>query len=795
MDVQKTPAPTRLGLRRFLSREFFCGAESRGAALVYSALAFVVALLFARTHALFGMYPFALGLLAAADRRVPLLFAGACIGALTVDARGYIYIVAYLIVVLLRLFLSHPRAEGRLLPACAEYFEEAPALRSATACVGGLFLAVYQLLAGGLGMASLQFSCMAVLLPTLFCMAAIGYFSSGRMPYDILEAAPAPWRQYGDARAWYEALGVAALCLGLVHSAGGSALFGISLSLALSAFFALFFPVKWGTLRGGAAAVLIALGTGELLYLPAYAAMACLSGLLRHVGNFYSLAVGCLAGCALAFALRGNEAVLSFLPEAIVSAVLTWPLFRNLAQITRAGQEKQRRASAQGEDAAARYRPVMEHIRTLSGAYASLSDIFRCLSDAAGRPSEAEYRAACQAVFDHHCQGCAGQGGCWERGDKNAARALDCLAEQYSRGTPPAEIRVPESLMRSCGCFPRMREEVRTACATLEENKRRCEKNGVFSQTYAMTAEVLADAVRRETGEEREDRALGREAARVFAEAGIPVRRVSVCGARHRVLLASGVRWNAQSDDAVALRHRLEEVLHCRLSEATFEAQEGVMCLRMESVHALCPVVHQASASRSREVSGDAFSTFEGNGGYHYALLSDGMGSGQEAAVTSGICGAFLAQMLAAGTSKGTALKALNTVLCQRGNECSATIDLLELDLIYGKACFVKSGAAASYVKRGDNLFRIRSSTVPIGILQALDAEKIRFDVREGDVVILLSDGISQAPDDAAWLCEMLCNAWDPDGDAMAERILEGARSHSETGDDMTVALIEIRAA
>jgi hypothetical protein len=49
------------------------------------------------------------------------------------------------------------------------------------------------------------------------------------------------------------------------------------------------------------------------------------------------------------------------------------------------------------------------------------------------------------------------------------------------------------------------------------------------------------------------------------------------------------------------------------------------------------------------------------------------MGSGREAAVTSGISGAFLHQTLAAGASKGVAMRALNTVLAERGCECFAS--------------------------------------------------------------------------------------------------------------------------
>jgi stage II sporulation protein E len=151
--------------------------------------------------------------------------------------------------------------------------------------------------------------------------------------------------------------------------------------------------------------------------------------------------------------------------------------------------------------------------------------------------------------------------------------------------------------------------------------------------------------------------------------------------------------------------------------------------------------------------------------------------------------------MLSAGMSCGVALESLNGILSARGEECSATVDLLEMDLLSGRAFFIKSGAAVSYVRRGERLFRIRAGTAPIGILPTPDAEKTEFRLQEGDAVIMLSDGISPSPDDAFWLCELLTSGWEEDTERMAERILSAARRENEARDDMTVAILTVQAA
>ena len=87
---------------------------------------------------------------------------------------------------------------------------------------------------------------------------------------------------------------------------------------------------------------------------------------------------------------------------------------------------------------------------------------------------------------------------------------------------------------------------------------------------------------------------------------------------------------------------------------------------------------------------------------YFYALISDGMGTGEDAAFTSELCSVFLEKMLGAGNSIETSLKMLNGFIRSKSRassagECSATVDLLELDLLTGSASFVKSGATCLF--------------------------------------------------------------------------------------------------
>ena len=125
--------------------------------------------------------------------------------------------------------------------------------------------------------------------------------------------------------------------------------------------------------------------------------------------------------------------------------------------------------------------------------------------------------------------------------------------------------------------------------------------------------------------------------------------------------------------------------------------------------------------------------------------------------------------------------------------ECSATVDLLEIDLVNGKAFFCKCGAAPTYIFRSGSLFKIRSETLPLGILEEVDCKAISFEVDRGDLIVMLSDGAVMGKEECPWLFELLSCTGDRDRpEAIADRIIRRAKSQGSP-DDISVAVIKIK--
>jgi stage II sporulation protein E len=124
--------------------------------------------------------------------------------------------------------------------------------------------------------------------------------------------------------------------------------------------------------------------------------------------------------------------------------------------------------------------------------------------------------------------------------------------------------------------------------------------------------------------------------------------------------------------------------------------------------------------------------------------------------------------------------------------ECSATLDLLQLDTVSGEAIFFKSGAAPTYVCHGGNLFKLRSRTMPLGILAEPDVKEMHIDLDAGDMVVMMSDGVTGGREDCPYLFDLLRqNADSLGGSRTADLILKYARSNPEP-DDVSLFVIKI---
>ncbi|MCL2202776.1 MAG: stage II sporulation protein E [Defluviitaleaceae bacterium] len=202
-------------------------------------------------------------------------------------------------------------------------------------------------------------------------------------------------------------------------------------------------------------------------------------------------------------------------------------------------------------------------------------------------------------------------------------------------------------------------------------------------------------------------------------------------------------------------------------------------------------VAHRAKSTNRG--SGDSYSFMELKNGSCLLVLSDGMGSGERAKRESEATVGLLEDFIESGFDKELAVRMINSVLVLKSNEESfATLDICSVDLYTGSAEFIKIGAASTFLLRGGKVRVIRSSSLPIGMLNDVDLEITTQKLEHNDVILMVTDGVTPDTEKEKWLADTLSHCRFRNPQDIADYILaeaEGA-SRGKTGsakDDMTV--------
>lgn len=191
--------------------------------------------------------------------------------------------------------------------------------------------------------------------------------------------------------------------------------------------------------------------------------------------------------------------------------------------------------------------------------------------------------------------------------------------------------------------------------------------------------------------------------------------------------------------------------------------------------------------------SGDNFAVMNLDSGQTFMSICDGMGSGKRAKKYSEIVIDLLEKMIDSGFEESTILKLANSIMLT-GNQWQepAAVDMALIDQYSGICQFLKLGAACTYIKRGNWVECIKSTSLPMGVLEEVDMETITKKLYHGDFVIMVSDGIVDAldcTDKEEAMGRIIMNIQTSNPKQMAISILSQAlaRCKGVPEDDMTV--------
>lgn len=761
----------------------------------------------------FETFPMGVALLAACGKNAPFVWAGLIVASLVNFESGVatVFIGTYTALLLLRVLsglISGEGSEKRTLgEVMSSLFCESVPLRALWAAVSAFGLSLAFLVGGGFLYYDLFGLIVSVLsAPIAACVISGAFINTDYQDTEKNEFLASLRRDAGI------------LAAALISIRGGASLefYGASLSVGGGIILVLLACKHRGFLRG----VVCALCAGlvcSLSIVPVFLICAVCCGVFMNVSaslvSFSALA----ASLGYAFYTDGIRAFGGTV-GGIVLGCLLFSVIEKLLASEKIGVKEDERSEDKGKDKAkdkelckvldeseldsVRLFDMNRRMAEIASCLANLSDLFEEMK--LKFPRSEELYEICSCAFEMSCTGCAEQSNCRKNGYIDSEiKSLSVLLESRE-GVVKEDI--SKELSQICGRLPDIIDEInynariRTPVSCNSDKDLRGETLFSADRNYKALSGILGREMETEDCEYIRDGEKSELLCPALQKLDAGITGALVYGKRQKKVYIKGESRRLLESASEEIANAVEETLGIRVSRDITVRRCG---RENEGSITLCQAPAFTVSCASRRVTkkgecycGDSFSTFEIKDGKYFALLSDGMGSGRDAAAMSELTVGFMQNMLPLSGMNQEVLEMLNSCLRSRcdtsARECSATLDLMELDLISGKAVFFKNGAAPTYVYRRGNLFKLRSHTMPLGILDVIDTRALELELSEGDAVIMISDGVTGGKEECPYLFDLLKrNAENFAIERVADLIVKYAAG-AEAEDDISVMVMKI---
>ncbi|MBP3887529.1 MAG: SpoIIE family protein phosphatase [Cellulosilyticum sp.] len=258
--------------------------------------------------------------------------------------------------------------------------------------------------------------------------------------------------------------------------------------------------------------------------------------------------------------------------------------------------------------------------------------------------------------------------------------------------------------------------------------------------------------------------------------------------------------YKGESDYKEKVLEATERALGVDLEVKKYEYfVEEAFCYFEIGVKKQFSILASAYNKAKNDVCGDVYSFMELEDGNYLLAVADGMGSGPVARQQSESTIELLESFLEAGFDSEVALKMINSALVLKSDgETYTTMDMALFNQYTGVIEFLKMGASTSFIVRDGEVMTVKASSLPIGILSQVDLISCKKQLKDGDLLIMVTDGILESRNELID-CEntfkhFILEAKSNSPEYMAKFLLNKAKNlmAGEEGDDMTVVVARV---
>jgi len=551
-------------------------------------------------------------------------------------------------------------------------------------------------------------------------------------------------------------------------------------------------------------------GSASFNIIGSFAFSGFLSGIFRKLGNI-GVILGFITGNALlAYFLSGSTDILINIRDIILSSIFLYAIpMKYTNKATKIFEDYTIPLADNNESMP--INPTVNKLHAFSRAVEELATTFNNVPAPENTPGEVEVSNFFDAVADRVCKDCNLCLYCWDRKFHSTYQSMFSLLEVLETNGKISASDIPVCFSEDSCARP---DELLSTLNNLYEvyrvnlmwKKKVQESRNLVSQQLEGVSRMISNLANEVESETSTKKSLESNIITTLEKNGYEVSEISLStdqddSTEILLLLKTCAGINKCKSELPQL---ISGILGKKVIPKGFVCNPdytGGRCkitFTTGEVYNITVGISQTKKIGST-ISGDNYTFMELRDKKYVLGLSDGMGSGKNAARNSKVAVDLLEKFLESGFDKDIAIKLINSVLVLKtAAESYATMDISAIDLYSGNVEFVKIGSPPSYIKRKNKVDIIKGASLPAGILENLDLDLFHGKVSAGDLIIMVTDGATDSTfndsESVDWLADFIEQIDTSNPQEFADILMRKTTSNygPHINDDVTVLVAKV---
>ncbi len=399
-------------------------------------------------------------------------------------------------------------------------------------------------------------------------------------------------------------------------------------------------------------------------------------------------------------------------------------------------------------------------------------------------------------VRESVCSSCSGKSKCWNETFQYTLRGFDEMSRNYRSGSDYSSTPFGKLFLSKCQKSKELQESLTSNFKkydeALREEMRLDEKRSLLTDQMRCMCDILNDFSKKFSRCSLVDNDLSQKVKEIFASFSVRcTKALCIVDTDGNMTIRANCKKIDREIDRKKLKTEIEEATLRKFSDPEIDfSDSGTTVIFKQKPWMKIRLGKIQLSSEDSPICGDCLREFRDSYGNLTLILSDGMGTGGRAAVDAAMTAEYFGALTQNSVSFDNSLKIINSVLDLKStNESLATVDAARFNLFSGKVEFFKAGAAISFVRKNGKCSVVESASLPAGILRDVSFAKEKMMLSKGDIVVMVSDGVTGYKTD--WIIKEIEEFNHSNPDILAQKIAGTvcSKSRGERRDDITVVV------